>query len=265
MQRWPILLVIFVLATPVGAGIPAVGSEEEPEVSDVEGDQSYSQTYVGPRDKQNVDLISAWVDHDDDLSTYRFTAKLADLEDVESRVGSDRFLFAVESTVFAGDRAEGELFVGIRYQNGQWAAGGSFYPVGRPEQTIEAVSFDVQRTSPGFLRASFAAADLERVGESLGEFHVRIEQVNAIENNSLVGGARVYEITDTADANSVYRLTSSTQPNATPEMWTTEDGLASETAQTNAENPDTAAGGSVFSLIIVAGAAMFLAMRRRAG
>lgn len=118
MQRRRLLVTIvavLTLSVPSVAGQPlGIGTEDDPEIRDPEGDVSYHTTNVANRDYKFLDAVAAWIQYDGATDLVRFTIRVADLSDFQERTRDLNFVCNWYMRGAIGNQTQGTLGVHLQ-------------------------------------------------------------------------------------------------------------------------------------------------------
>lgn len=208
----------------------AAGTEQAPELSDPEGDVSYSAAYIGPHDRDHLDLLAAFFSDAPSSQETVVTVKVADYSRIAQALNGWAVYCELRANVTAGGKVSALLRV-------VWAKDldvPDFYrvvqlqPVGGTPQNVEN-KFRMARATPGYVAVAVKTVDVSPFGNAIGDPSILCAESNHSISGSggLFGGNR-----DNAAGDGVFVLAepaNTTLDHETPANATVAQSLASGT------------------------------------
>lgn len=237
------------------AGQPlGIGTEDDPEISDPEGDVSYHTTNVANRDYKFLDALAAWIQYDGAMDFLRFTIKVADLSEFQERTRDLNFVCNWYMRGAIGNQTQGTL--GMHLQKPPGSTG---------------IAHNLTYTKPGggaidlaaSLEPTFGAPGYWSVATKLAPLQNILESIEGPTNLFCVAGQQAAGYTlinsDEAEGNTAFDISALTADQSSgPEPNAPVSTLPSSTD----EEPNRTSGAPLWSVSIALAAAV-LARRYR--
>lgn len=170
MRALAVVCVLVALAPAAWADAPRVGTEANPELSDPAGNVSYSPLYQGPRDRDHLDLLSAWLEYDAVGDRLNLTVKVASLVDVDGKSQGWLETYSFQGNVSDANEDVGRLVFayGKDASSDEWESDVVLLLWDRALDLER--SFAAGRDAPGYLRWSTPLEPLRKFGVQIGDF-----------------------------------------------------------------------------------------------
>lgn len=236
-SRVLLLSIVFLVATTQPAAAGVLGTPDDPELADPEGDVSYGATYLGPQDMDYLDILAAWFAFNATDDQVSFTLRVQDATELSDPPDDFRIECRIQGNFTAGGSELGVVTF-------RWLSGGKGSPVtenvtySRSESEFETTpiphSFELNASEPGEFRYHIDRERLLNYGEAIENLRGRCNAIQWAPGGYFTMGGG----SDDARGSKAYVMT-----DLEPERPQTNEG-AEDANETNESRPGEASAPS---------------------